>query len=263
MSGPGKRARDADRDHVVEIIEGAFADGQLSAEDREDRTARALTATTMTQLRNLVQDLQTDRPLERSAEPKPDRSRQPATSRRGVLALIGGAAALTLGLGVWAGWRTIHPTEDTDLTTPEDFADLVAAYEAKFETTDTLRAVIYPDYAVLEVPLRGSAPRHETWVYRDGSWTESGSASANSSDTGLVDLGDVDAAALAGSVRAAIETLNVEKPDNRYFIIDHSTTFETEPMISVYLSNKYGESGYLLTTLSGAVVATHPYEPPG
>lgn len=42
----GFRARNADRDRYVDIIESAYVDGQLGDEDRELRVSRALTAET-------------------------------------------------------------------------------------------------------------------------------------------------------------------------------------------------------------------------
>lgn len=52
------RARDADRNEVVEVLEAAFVDGQLSADEREQRVAEALNAVDLEDLRVLVKDLQ-------------------------------------------------------------------------------------------------------------------------------------------------------------------------------------------------------------
>ena len=54
----GFRAKDADRDRYVDIIEAAYVDGQLGEQDRELRVSRALTAETLDELDSLTRDLQ-------------------------------------------------------------------------------------------------------------------------------------------------------------------------------------------------------------
>ena len=52
------RAKDADRDRFVELIEAAYVDGQLGPADRELRVGRALSAETLDELETLTRDLQ-------------------------------------------------------------------------------------------------------------------------------------------------------------------------------------------------------------
>ena len=54
----GFRAKDADRERYVEVIETAYVDGQLGDQDRELRISRALTAETLDELDGLTRDLQ-------------------------------------------------------------------------------------------------------------------------------------------------------------------------------------------------------------
>lgn len=54
----GPRARDADRDQAVEALLEAYVDGQLDADERERRTALALSATHLVDLEPLTADLQ-------------------------------------------------------------------------------------------------------------------------------------------------------------------------------------------------------------
>lgn len=54
----GFRAKDADRDACVELIEAAFVDGQLNSADRDLRVGRALSAETVDELQTLTRDLQ-------------------------------------------------------------------------------------------------------------------------------------------------------------------------------------------------------------
>ncbi|HEV2798457.1 MAG TPA: DUF1707 domain-containing protein, partial [Nocardioides sp.] len=54
----GFRAKDADRDRFVELIEAAYVDGQLGSADRDLRGGRALSAETLDELETLTRDLQ-------------------------------------------------------------------------------------------------------------------------------------------------------------------------------------------------------------
>ena len=53
----GFRAKDADRDRCVELIEAAYVDGQINDADRELRVGRALSAETLDELATLTRDL--------------------------------------------------------------------------------------------------------------------------------------------------------------------------------------------------------------
>ncbi|NEW46075.1 DUF1707 SHOCT-like domain-containing protein [Nocardia cyriacigeorgica] len=59
-SVPGRmRARDLDRAHTASVLDAAYAEGQLGADEYHDRTAQARAAKTVGQLSALVDDLQT------------------------------------------------------------------------------------------------------------------------------------------------------------------------------------------------------------
>ncbi|MBF6453250.1 DUF1707 SHOCT-like domain-containing protein [Nocardia cyriacigeorgica] len=75
---PGRmRARDLDRSHTASVLDAAYAEGQLGADEYHDRVAQARAATTMGELSALVDDLQTP-----SAVPAPGpRTPAPRTAR--------------------------------------------------------------------------------------------------------------------------------------------------------------------------------------
>lgn len=283
MSEARKRARDADRDQIVDAIESAFVDGQLTDAEREERVTQALRAKTLGELRSLVRDLQTDQALSESPgaesphpgpadpgppEPGPHPARRPRAPQtrptwlgRRSLLIAGGAGVglVAVSAGVWL-WRGFSRP---DFTTPKGFATFLAEYRAKFETLDTLKVVLYPDYAVVDVPLRGSAPRHESWTFRDDSWSEFADPSVNSASVALVHLDEVNAEAWPALIRRAKHTLNVEDPNSLYLVIDYWTVFDDAPRVSIVVSNTYGETGILETSLAGDVVTSQPYSPPG
>lgn len=64
----GPRARDADRNAVVEELQGAFIDGQIDADEREHRTALALAATHLVDLEPLLSDLQVSKEPDRASQ---------------------------------------------------------------------------------------------------------------------------------------------------------------------------------------------------
>lgn len=57
-----KRARDADRDHVMGLLDGALADGQLDGFEHRERVARALQSATLGELGATLADLQVATP---------------------------------------------------------------------------------------------------------------------------------------------------------------------------------------------------------
>jgi hypothetical protein len=89
----GLRASDVDRDHVVERLRRAAAEGRLLTEELEHRVGAALSARTYGQLESLLQDLPGPRLL-------PRRRRRPA--RRWVLIALAVAIGLPLAIAAIA-----------------------------------------------------------------------------------------------------------------------------------------------------------------
>ena len=92
------RARDADRDRFVELIEAAYVDGQIGAADRELRVGRALSAETLDELETLTRDLQLPQGYVPPAAPTSTPSGPPSRSRRvgGVVVGLGFFVALVV-----------------------------------------------------------------------------------------------------------------------------------------------------------------------
>ncbi len=67
------RARDLDRSEVCGLLDAAYADGQLDAEEHRSRTAAATPAKTLGELREFVDDLQLEKPLPDLRERAPQR----------------------------------------------------------------------------------------------------------------------------------------------------------------------------------------------
>lgn len=105
------RARDEDRNEVVEALEAAFVDGQLTADEREERVAAALEAVTLDDLKELVRDLQNAPERFRSGVVASVKAAAAAAPpRRFVVAALGIAALIAVPFAVTAAFDGAEPT---------------------------------------------------------------------------------------------------------------------------------------------------------
>lgn len=222
-----KRAKDSDRTEAVEVIDTAYADGQLSLAEREQRTHSALTATTLGDLHRLTSDLQ--------AVPAP----VAAVVRRHGPALVA-ALALVVGIGAYAIFGgddektepsrqdrsapvvradpAEEPVEVADPPvveklpleysfTPEGVRNFRQLYRDKFGTTKAL-AFGFSAGAVDIALQTPDGPWH--WGFADGHFVDAGSYSDGPEDgapdrrfpPGSVDLADLDIDAMFRNLSA-------------------------------------------------------------
>lgn len=282
----GFRAKDADRDRYVEVIEAAYVDGQIGDADRELRVARALSAETLDELQTLTRDLQ-GRPA-----PVQTGAVDPSRARRltGILVALGLFVAL-VGAGVTAVVAllaaSVGPTEqgapavvDADGTTyapsdvdeqveaprapsftmtARDLRRFVKAYEREFGTLDAWDVSFYPERVSVDVPVRGSRPRYETWSW-DGAWAmTAGPRGTGPFHTALVDLGSIGPDRLVSNIRLAERRLGVQRGVFTHAVLWDDPT--AGPTLNIHVGNDFGENGYLRTTLAGdRVVLRIPYD---
>jgi hypothetical protein len=142
------------------------------------------------------------------------------------------------------------------LHTRAGFTALVAAVRARFGTTAVAEAVIYPEYAVITMPAPDAPTHAQTFLYRGGFEDPSNAGTRKASDP-LVDLGAVQADPVLGLVAGAGETLAVPNPTSRYLIVGQD---DGSPVVRVYASNEFSESGFLQARPNGTVTAVHPYK---
>ncbi|NYE37509.1 hypothetical protein F4692_002642 [Nocardioides cavernae] len=282
----GFRARDADRDRYVEVIEAAYVDGQINDADRELRVSRALSAETLDELETLTRDLQ-NRPA--PAPPVQVRAARPTRTRHltGVLVALGVFVAL-IGVGVTgvvalfatsvgptevdtpavvaSDGTTSLPAEEVEAPpaptfemTARDVRGFVRAYERQFGTRDAWDVSFYPERVSVDVPVRGSRPRYESWSW-DGAWEmTSGPRGASPFHTALVDLGSIGPDRLMANIRLAERSLGVERGVFTHAVLWDDPTAGTT--LNIHVGNEFQENGYLRTTLSGdRVVLRIPYD---
>jgi hypothetical protein len=158
----------------------------------------------------------------------------------------------------------LGPTDDTtflpgqapsengvNVHTVEGYHDLVDALREEKGDTFTYTTVIYPRYAVLDVPT-GTNNRYQSF-YWDGEDLElqdiKGLSSGEQLDLSLVD---------PGQMIAMLETVRgrIENPESWYVVISDQPELETQ--IAAYASNDFGENTYQVQTLDGTVVYDSP-----
>lgn len=257
-----KKARDADRDAAIEVVETAYADGQISRPDYDLRTDRVLRAETVGELQMLVQDLQVT--VDVLPAPTPARSTSSVSPRAVKLVLAAVAAVIALGLVVplvlvgrvdsvqeGAISAPVPLAETSDLTTAQGYNRLVQEIEAKTGSTTVFNAVVYPGYAVIEVPVDAESQRSYGWYY-DGEWDEwTGTGKA---DEDRFELDEVSGRTVGSLVKEARGL--VEDPDTSYVIVNSQGRAE-DVCLSAYASNEYGETAYLDARCDGTVVRTY------
>ena len=100
------------------------------------------------------------------------------------------------------------------MLSPEGFADLVAALEEETGSSTVFEAVLYPGYAVVNVPVDATSARSHSF-YWDGELDESGSKSTTTYER--FDLADIDPTVVVSVVDQA--RAKVEDPQTWYSII--------------------------------------------
>ena len=275
------RAKDADRDRYVEIIEAAYVDGQLGAEDRDLRVTRALSAVTLDELETLdAGPPGTPAPVSSPQVAAPARARRgwPARSSGGILVAVlgvggppwprpparhgrpppgppmpnGGAAAPDAPPG-----QSAAPDVEPFVMTAPQVRRFLDSHEEEFGTLDTFEAGFYPTRVGVQVPVRGSRARMERWSY-DGAWTQDTEARRVVGAEGVIDLAQLDVGRLFANIRQAERTLEVQRGRLTHVLVN--TWTDGAPTVNIYIGNDYNETGYLKTTLAGDVVRAFPYD---
>lgn len=246
-----------------------MADGQLTQAEFDTRMGAALKATRIGQLTKLVADLQapTAQALAQLA-PRPTWQRVfgPPLIVLVVALVLGGIEGLTrlggdndgieeVGSG-GIGFPEFNFPGKPAVHSAEGMRQFVADVEERFGTTETLRAVIYPEYVVMWMPQQADPTRVDTFYY-DGNFDDPSPAGTRDPEVEpLFDLADVDADAMALLILQAPEAVGISEPDATYAVIDRR--FDTlGAVMSIYVSDAY-VSGRIEAGLDGVV--TDVYE---
>lgn len=275
------RARDADRERYVDVIEAAYVDGQLGDADRELRISRALTAETLDELVVLTRDLQNRPvPVVATQAPAPRSPARPAASAysRSLRTLAGIVGAVLVGVVFIGAASSMQGTEDdlatgvsvptpwveaADGVTTPGFAmraghvrELVRAYQARFGSLEPYEVTFYPRRVQVQVPVAGNRPRFELWSW-DGTWTKDAAPVVLDPSHERVDLGGLDPDRLLDNIRTARGALRVEEARFSRAVLSRSG--DDPAVVTIQVTNQFHETGHLTATPAGEILGREPY----
>ena len=271
---PKTRARDLDRTEVCGLLDAAYAEGQLDAEEHRSRTAAATAAKTLGELREFVDDLQLEKSLPDLRERAPQRPPRP---RRRIMAAV--VSLVLLGTGFGIGRLTAQSPSlvgpdgtpvavggvpaapivvgPTALHTPAGLRQLIDGVRTQLGTTLVADLTVYPDYASIDVPVPDAPARAQSYYYKGG-FDGPNNAGHRNPDDPLVDLAAIDVDKILGLLAGAGKSLNVENPTTHYLLVRDTGT---GPEVAIYATNNdTGQSGYLEARPDGTIIGVHAYE---
>jgi hypothetical protein len=177
-----------------------------------------------------------------------------------IVPIAGAVIAFVSARNTFPDFGSVGPTDDTtylpgqapgdngvNVFTVDGYNDLVDAVRDETNGTYAFEAVLYPRYAVLEVPT-GTNNRYQNF-YWDGEDLELQDIKGTTDDA-QVDLSLVDPQLLIDCVTTVRE--RTDNPESWYAI--YSDSFGQGPAISCYASNDFGESTYIQEALDGTLI---------
>jgi hypothetical protein len=156
---------------------------------------------------------------------------------------VGGGSGITDSRTYAPG---VEPDEGINVLSAGGYQDLLDAIRVESGSTDSFSAVLYPTYAVVELPVDATSQRSNRF-YWNGE-LESQESFGTSTDQ-RYDLDEVDPAVLVTLLKKARS--RVEAPTSWYAVIGAPT--EDGSVLSAYASNAYSETAYILATVDGTI----------
>ena len=177
-----------------------------------------------------------------------------------VVPIAGAVIAFVSARDSFPDFGSVGPSDDTtylpgqapgehgvNVHTVEGYDAMVDALREETDATFAFSAVLYPRYAVLEVPT-GTNNRYQNF-YWNGEDLELQDFKGTTDD-GQVDLSLVDPQQIVDMLNTVRD--RSDNPESWYVVIGDS--FSEEPQITAYASNDFGESTYIIETLDGTLV---------
>ncbi len=159
----------------------------------------------------------------------------------------------TPGASPGATEQTVTAPAHPELLTSDGFTKLRDDMRAKIGNTRYISAVIYPDYATIEVPVAGDPDHSQRWYY-NGSFPYNPIESPRRAGSKDADLRSVKVEALARAVQRAPAQLNVRDADRTYLIFDNRSGLN---VMSVYVMSPSNKSGYWTMKLNGTTITKY------
>ncbi|MGU3501780.1 DUF1707 SHOCT-like domain-containing protein [Mycobacterium sp. C31M] len=239
------RAKDSDRDATCRQLDEAHSEGQLSMAEHQQRIARALQASTLGELADLVADLQRNA----SSWPRPAKKSVP----RAQILTAAGAAVVGFGIIgaiVFSGGDDVTPATPSANPTPEvlvppavtagpapvdeppplvlnvprylntveGMSGVLEEMRKRFGSTMGFELTFTPDRADLSVPDPADDGRELSYTFRGG-W-DAPRPWPRSDSNQVTDLAAFDVPAAAAAWQAAPETLGITLDSVEYTYLD-------------------------------------------
>ncbi len=176
-----------------------------------------------------------------------------------IVPIAGAVIAFVSARNSFPDFGGVGPTDDTtyapgqapgkngvNVHTVDGYNALVDAIRDETNATYVFEAVLYPRYAVVEVPT-GTNNRYQDF-YWNGEDLDLQDIKGTTDDK-QVDLALVDPNILINCLTTVHD--RSDNPDSWYAVIDDS--FGQGPSITCYASNDFGESNYIQESLDGTV----------
>lgn len=279
---PGTRARTTDRRAAGELLDRAYGEGQLTADEHRAATELLTEAVTLGDLADITADLQGPRPVPVAPPPA-------VSGRSGHWLAVLAVAALAVGAGAYA--FTGRASDSTvgappaavapapppavpapavpeplvfappDLVTGAGLARFVTEYRDRFGDTVADEIWLYPDHGDIERAVAGQPNRRVGYDYRGG-FNQSGGPTTRPVDTPTVDLGTLDTAAIGRVLADAPGIVRVPDGavDHLSFEVQTLPPYDGMPAVSIYVGNSFRENGWLLVGPTGEVLQVWPFE---
>ncbi|MEW1780393.1 serine/threonine-protein kinase [Streptomyces sp. NPDC086777] len=150
----------------------------------------------------------------------------------------------------------------TDLLTPQGIRTALAAFEKQTGRDRFGKLTVYPDYVIADLMVKGSGTAYDQYTYRPGQGVQkdivAGSLTGEGTPVRLDGFAWDKVPALLAQAR---KQLKVPDPTSRYLVLVlPGNAFGDPTGMSVYLGNKYGQTGYFQTDSEGKAVKVMPYD---
>ena len=116
------------------------------------------------------------------------------------------------------------------------------------------KLVVYPDYAIMDRVSPTNKHVDQSFMYRGGSWSKWGSDTSTSSFDVLVDLGAINAQAVAATLAGAPPQLGAEPGTSSYLIIEG----EEGGGLGLSIHSTAPGTGYMQVNPDGTVKQIYP-----
>lgn len=271
-----QKARESDRNAAIELVQSAFAVGEIIEADRDKRIEQLQLAQTLDEIEMITHDIQSSAPEtsapapyvpygpDDTAEPDYPTLQQVRASTGGarvpkavilvplavvlvvVIAMIGGIVALVDGSDGDSGVLGLG-SDPVDVLSEDGYRDLLDAVRTETGDTTAFSAVLYPTYAVVELPVDETTQREAYWYWDGEELTDNDTKSTSSFPR--TDLAQIDPALIVDLVEQV--RAKVEDPTSWYAIVRAPDS--DRAVVWAYASNEYQESEYIGARRDGTI----------